>query len=65
MVIGVGLRQLFAAYPQLYATLQIGGAAYLLHLAWQIATARPTQNSNRPSRPLRLLEGGGLSMGQP
>lgn len=53
MVIGVGagLGRLFAAYPPLYAVLRIGGAAYLLYLAWQIAKARQMQDPITPGRP--------------
>ncbi|MBF8733514.1 MULTISPECIES: LysE family translocator [Pseudomonas] len=43
MVLGVGfgLGQLFTAWPPLYSILRYTGAAYLLYLAWKIATSGP------------------------
>jgi len=49
--IGAGLGSLFLAYPAAYTALRIIGAAYLLWLAWQIATARPMQDTGTSSRP--------------
>ena len=37
--VGVGLGAVFQAYPAAYTVLKYAGAAYLLYLAWQIATA--------------------------
>lgn len=39
LVAGFGLGAIFQAYPLLYAALKYGGAAYLLYLAWLIATS--------------------------
>ena len=39
LAVGLGLGAVFAAYPALYALLKYAGAAYLLYLAWQIATS--------------------------
>ncbi len=39
LLVGVGLGQAFAAVPWLYGVLRWAGAAYLLWLAWKIATA--------------------------
>ena len=36
---GFGLGGLFALWPPLQAVLQVGGAAYLLYLAWKLATS--------------------------
>lgn len=43
MVLGVGfgLGELFKAWPPLYSILRYVGAAYLLYLAWKIATSGP------------------------
>lgn len=65
MVVGVGagLGRLFEDYPSLYAALRIVGGAYLLYLAWQIATAAPMQDASQwPA--VRVLESSRLSMGQ-
>src|SRR5262245_38787509 len=39
LAVGLGLGAVFQAYPTLYTVLKYAGAAYLLYLAWQIATA--------------------------
>jgi len=39
LLVGLGLGQAFAAVPLLYSALRYTGAAYLLWLAWKIATA--------------------------
>ncbi|MXZ80569.1 MAG: LysE family translocator [Gammaproteobacteria bacterium] len=38
-VAGLGLVQMFEAYPAVYQFLKIASAAYLLYLSWKIATA--------------------------
>lgn len=48
--VGAGLGGLFTTWPALYALLRVVGAAYLLWLAWQIATARPMQDTHTPGR---------------
>jgi threonine/homoserine/homoserine lactone efflux protein len=37
--IGLGLGQVFETYPQTYVVMRYAGAAYMLWLAWKIATA--------------------------
>ena len=39
LAVGLGLGAVFQAIPALYTVLKYVGAAYLLYLAWQIATA--------------------------
>src|SRR6185436_1341845 len=39
LAVGLGLGAVFHAYPLLYTGLKYVGAAYLLYLAWQIATS--------------------------
>ncbi|MFV3381195.1 MULTISPECIES: LysE family translocator [Pseudomonas] len=41
LAVGFGLGQLFKAWPPLYSILRYTGAAYLLYLAWKIATSGP------------------------
>jgi len=43
-VSGMGLGELLAAYPQLTLQVQVLGAAFLLWLAWKIATAPVTSD---------------------
>ena len=39
MLVGIGLMQLFTAFPVSYLILKFASIAYLLFLAWKIATA--------------------------
>ncbi|MBF8743214.1 LysE family translocator [Pseudomonas guariconensis] len=41
LAVGFGLGELFKAWPPLYTILRYVGAAYLLYLAWKIATSGP------------------------
>jgi threonine/homoserine/homoserine lactone efflux protein len=43
LAVGLGLGAMFAAWPALYVLLKYLGAAYLLYLAWLIATAEPVE----------------------
>ncbi len=49
--IGLGLGGLFAAWPALQGVLQVGGALYLLYLAWKIATAKGVGGGGSGARP--------------
>lgn len=40
LAVGFGLGALLKAFPALHLVLKIAGAAYLLYLAWRIATSR-------------------------
>lgn len=56
-LVGVGLGAVFAAYPALYAVLKYAGAAYLLYLAWAIATAGAMEDGEGSTgRPMTFLE---------
>jgi threonine/homoserine/homoserine lactone efflux protein len=58
LAVGLGLGAVFQVYPVLYTVLKYVGAAYLLYLAWQIATAgAPEQGGAAQGRPITLLEG--------
>ena len=58
MAVGLGLGAVFQAYPALYTVLKYVGAAYLLYLAWQIATAgAPDPDGATGGRPITFLEG--------
>ena len=52
LLVGVGLMQVFDAFPVSYDILRVASVAYLLYLAWRIATAAPG-------------DGGGESAGKP
>jgi threonine/homoserine/homoserine lactone efflux protein len=56
VLVGLGLGQVFARFPEVYVALRYLGGAYMLYLAWKIATAGPIQEGERGSRPLSFLE---------
>ena len=55
VLVGAGLAQAFAAVPRLYAVLKVVSVAYLLFLAWKIATAPPPGHAARAGRPMTFL----------
>src|SRR4051812_15798766 len=56
LALGLGLGAVFEAVPGLYAVLKFAGAAYLLYLAWRIASAGPATIRKRDGRPFTFLE---------
>ncbi|MFN3514578.1 MAG: LysE family translocator [Phenylobacterium sp.] len=54
--VGLGLGGIFAAYPQLHTVLAVAGAAYLLWLAWKIATAQGLSAGQGSGRPFTFLQ---------
>ena len=56
LVVGGGLMALFEAYPILNTWLSIISAAYLLWLAWKIATAAPLKENDGKGKPMTLLQ---------
>ncbi|WIY27152.1 LysE family translocator [Parasedimentitalea psychrophila] len=56
LMVGVGLVQLFDAYPASYTVLKTGSVAYLLWLAWKIAHASPASASDKQGRPMTFLQ---------
>ena len=57
LLVGLGIGALFTAFPVLYSVLRFVGAAYLLYLAWRIATAGPIEQSGRSTgRPMTFLQ---------
>ncbi len=56
IVIGLGLGAIFAAYPVLYTVLKYAGAAYLLYLAYAIATSGGlSERGDKRGRPLTFF----------
>lgn len=53
--VGVGLIQLFETFPFLHMVLRYGGGAYMLYLAWQIATASPVGDGPSRGTPLTFV----------
>jgi threonine/homoserine/homoserine lactone efflux protein len=56
IIVGLGLAQLFTAMPALYTVLKFLSIAYLLYLAWRIATADGMGSANKTGRPMTFLE---------
>jgi threonine/homoserine/homoserine lactone efflux protein len=58
LAIGLGLSEIFERLPVIHQVLRYGGAAYLLYLAYRIATAAPTTpDAAQPvGRPLTFLQ---------
>lgn len=65
MGVGAGLSRLFEAYPSLYAVLRIVGGAYLVYLAWQIATAAPMGDASAHGRPFGFWKASGFQWVNP
>jgi threonine/homoserine/homoserine lactone efflux protein len=56
IAIGVGLKAVFVAVPELQTVLKYVGGAYLLYLAWRIANAGRPNSKGASGRPLNFLE---------
>ena len=52
-----GLGLIFVAVPQMHLVLKVGGALYMLWLAWKVATAHFTGDEARgPARPFTFMQ---------
>jgi len=58
LAIGLGLSEIFERFPLIHEVLRYGGGAYLIYLAYRIATAAPTPpDAAQPAgRPLTFLQ---------
>jgi len=57
ILVGVGLMQVFTLFPASYVALKFASVAYLLFLAWKIATAAPPDgDAPGKSRPLTFWQ---------
>ena len=65
LAVGLGLGEVFKAWPVLYSVLRYTGAAYLLYLAWKIATSGPLGADSPSARKPWGSGGGGIPVGQP
>ncbi len=55
LAVGVGLGAVFEAFPVLHEVLRYGGVAYLLYLAWKIASSGAS-SGNAEQKPLTFLQ---------
>jgi len=56
LAMGFGVGSLFTAYPVLYTVLRVVSTAYLLWLAWRIATADSISERDASSQPMTFLQ---------
>ncbi|MBI1213218.1 MAG: LysE family translocator [Alphaproteobacteria bacterium] len=56
LAMGFGVGSLFTAYPMLYTVLRVLSTAYLLWLAWRIATAGGISEGNASGAPMTFLQ---------
>jgi len=57
LAVGFGLGAVLTAVPALHTALKVAGAAYLLYLAWKIATSRSLGNKGEAEvRPMRFID---------
>lgn len=56
MLVGAGLIQIFDAYPLSHTVLKVASVAYLLFLAWKIATAAPVHDGQGQGTPMTFLQ---------
>ena len=53
---GLGLGALFQRHPDVHAVMKFVGAAFLIYLAWRIASSDPGAPNTAPGRPLTFIE---------
>ena len=56
LCVGFGLGEAFHRFPALYSVLEIASVAYLLYLAWKIATSGEVKLRNGERRPMKFYE---------
>ncbi|MFC3118720.1 LysE family translocator [Jhaorihella thermophila] len=56
LVAGAGLIRVFEIWPAVHAAMKAASVAYLLWLAWKIATAAPVGEGRSRGRPLTFLQ---------
>jgi len=54
--VGLGLGGLFTAFPPLHLALKVAGGAYLLWLAWKLATSKGLGQGASGARPMTFLQ---------
>ena len=57
LLVGIGLVQIFEAFPISYTLLKVVSLVYLLYLAWKIATAAPaSSNADKTGTPMTFIQ---------
>jgi threonine/homoserine/homoserine lactone efflux protein len=57
LIVGLGLAKIFIAMPETHLILKYVSIAYLLYLAWRIATASAVGEAARTAKPMTFLQG--------
>ncbi|WP_413204390.1 LysE family translocator [Rhodospirillum sp. A1_3_36] len=72
LAVGLGFGAIFTAVPWIRPVMTVGGAAYLLYMAWRIATAAPPQVEGQDEasgeiqgRPMTFLEAAAFQWANP
>lgn len=65
LLVGLGLIQVFDAFPVIYTVLKIASVGYLLFLAYKIATAAPIARAGSDGSPLSFLQAAGFQWVNP
>jgi threonine/homoserine/homoserine lactone efflux protein len=55
-LVGLGLGRVFDSYPIIYQSLKYAGAAYMLYLAWKIATAQLSTTEDGGAKPMSFVQ---------
>lgn len=56
VLVGLGLVQVFDAFPVSYTVLKVVSVLYLLYLAWKIANAGPAEATGSSGTPMTFLQ---------
>jgi len=54
--VALGLGQLLTRFPQAVTALRVGGALYLLYLAWQLVRTRDLKSDGYNAKPLTFMQ---------
>lgn len=56
LLVGIGIAQIFTLWPASYVLMKVACAAYMIWLAWKIATSASTPEARRNARPMTFLQ---------
>ena len=60
LAVGLGLGQVFQRFPVLHPVMAVGGAIYMLWLAWKIASAKGMSEVGTTGSPMTFLQAAGF-----
>lgn len=60
VLVALGFGAVFEVFPQIDIVLKICATAFMLYLAYKIATARPPELQDDTARPMRFIEAAGF-----